>query len=323
MQAPGGGRRSLDPDQMPSPITVMEDDQRNNQGDFNTNEKGQTPPLVTTRFTVKDFGNASPRYMRSTMYYVPATEDMRKQTGVPFGLVINPLARTHQDEIEPPVTDFGPEGPVRCSRCKAYMSPMMQFTDGGRKFQCVFCKALTEVPAAYFQHLDHTGKRSDCYQRPELCLGTYECMATKDYCRDGKQPNPPGVIFAIDVSYPMVKEGVVDLLCKHMKEMLRNLPRDTNCDKSKMRVGFMTYDSKINFYNINSKLAQPQQMTVGDVGDMFVPLSEGFFVTPEEAEAVIDSLMEQIPHMFHETKETETILGPVIQAGSEAFKVGV
>ena len=103
--------------------------------------------------------------------------------------------------------------------------------------------------------------------------------------------------------------------------MLRNLPRDTNCDKSAMKVGFMTYDSKINFYNINSKLAQPQQMTVGDVSDMFVPLSEGFFVSPEESEAVIDALMEQIPLMFNDTKETETILGPVIQAGKEAFKV--
>merc|ERR1719385_52779 len=323
---PGGGmgagapRRSLDPDHMPSPIAVMEDDQRNNGGDFNTNEKGLTPPLVTTKFRVQDYGNASPRYIRSTMYYVPGSEDMRKQTGVPFGLVISPIARTQQDENEPPITDFGPEGPVRCSRCKAYMCPLMQFTDGGRKFQCPFCRAITEVRADYFQHLDHNGRRIDAYQRPELCLGTYECLATTDYCRDSKKPSPPAIIFAIDVSYPMIKEGVVEILCKNMKEMLRNPPRDTNCDKSSMRVGFMTYDSKINFYNCNSKLAQPQQMTVGDVGDMFVPLSEGFFVSPEDSEAVIDSLMETIPQMFGETKETETILGPVIQAGKEAFK---
>merc|ERR1719385_178214 len=323
---PGGGmgagapRRSLDPDHMPSPIAVMEDDQRNNGGDFNTNEKGLTPPLVTTKFRVQDYGNASPRYIRSTMYYVPGSEDMRKQTGVPFGLVISPIARTQQDENEPPITDFGPEGPVRCSRCKAYMCPLMQFTDGGRKFQCPFCRAITEVRADYFQHLDHNGRRIDVFQRPELCLGTYECLATTDYCRDSKKPSPPAIIFAIDVSYPMIKEGVVEILCKNMKEMLRNLPRDTNCDKSSMRVGFMTYDSKINFYNCNSKLAQPQQMTVGDVGDMFVPLSEGFFVSPEDSEAVIDSLMETIPQMFGETKETETILGPVIQAGKEAFK---
>ena len=57
------------------------------------------------------------------------------------------------DEIEPPVTDFGPSGPVRCMRCKAYMCSLMQFIDGGRRFQCGFCKATTEVPAEYFQHL--------------------------------------------------------------------------------------------------------------------------------------------------------------------------
>lgn len=87
------------------------------------------------------------------------------------------------------------------------------------------------------------------------------------------------------------------------------------------RVGFMTYDSKVHFYNVNKGLSQPQQMSVGDVGDMFVPLVEGFLVDASEAEAVIDSLVEQIPVMFGETRETETILGPVIQAAKEAFKV--
>ena len=155
---PGGTSnrpRTLDPDQMPSPIVVMDEDERANGGNFDTKEKGQTPPLVTTKFTVRDYGNASPRYIRSTMYHVPSTEDVRKQTGVPFGLVISPLARIQEGESEPPVSDFGPTGPVRCMRCKAYMCAMMQFIDGGRRFQCVFCKATSEVPGDYFQHLDH------------------------------------------------------------------------------------------------------------------------------------------------------------------------
>ncbi len=88
-----------------------------------------------------------------------------------------------------------------------------------------------------------------------------------------------------------------------------------------MRVGFMTYDNKINFYNIKGNLSQPQQLTVGDVDDMFVPLVDGLMCSVEESDAVIDSLLEQIPHMFAETRETETILAPVIQAGKEAFKV--
>lgn len=34
------------------------------------------------------------------------------------------------------------------------------------------------------------------------------------------------------------------------------------------------------------------------------------------------SLLDQIPEMFADTRETETVFGPVIQAGMEALKVG-
>jgi protein transport protein SEC24 len=260
--------------------------------------------------------------MRATMYSVPDSPDMKKQTGVPLGLVMSPLAAPQEGEYPTPIVDLGPTGPVRCLRCKAYMSPFMTFTDGGKRFQCSFCKANTEVPQEYFQHLDHTGQRMDKYERPELCLGTYDIVATKDYCRDNVFPKPPGILFAIDVSYPMVKEGIVALVCQNMKEILKSLPVDEAAGHttSNMKVGFMTYDSKINFYNCNAALAQPQQMTVGDVDDMFVPLAQGLMVDLEKSEAVIDSLLEQIPRMFAETRETETILGPVIQAGKEAFK---
>lgn len=62
-------------------------------------------------------------------------------------------------------------------------------------------------------------------------------------------------------------------------------------------------------------------LVVGDVQDMFMPLLDGFLSTPEESEAVIDALMEQIPAMFQDTRETETILLPAILAGLEALKV--
>ena len=39
------------------------------------------------------------------------------------------------------------------------------------------------VPNEYFNHLDHSGRRMDWFQRPELCLGSYEILATKQYCK--------------------------------------------------------------------------------------------------------------------------------------------
>lgn len=62
-------------------------------------------------------------------------------------------------------------------------------------------------------------------------------------------------------------------------------------------------------------------MVVGDTQEMFMPLLDGFLSTPEESESVIDALMEQIPVMFADTKETEIVLLPAIVAGLEALKV--
>lgn len=107
-----------------------------------------------------------------------------------------------------------------------------------------------------------------------------------------------------------------------MKEILRNLPVDADQTKSNMKVGFITYNTSIHFYNVKSNLAQPQMLVVGDVSDVFMPLLDGFLCDPEESETVIDSLMTQIPAMFGDTRETETILAPAIQAGLEALKVG-
>ncbi|CAG7838332.1 unnamed protein product [Allacma fusca] len=307
------GTKRLDPDQMPSAIGVMQEDQQSRGGVFQTNQRGLLPPLVTTKFLVEDHGNASPRFVRSTMYSIPAQPDMLKQTAVPFAIVVNPLDNPARDEQPISCVDLGPMGPVRCIRCKAYMSPLMQFIDGGRRFQCLLCKATTEVPPEYFQHLDHQGQRVDKWERPELCKGTYEFVATMEYCRNNALPKEPAFIFVLDVSYNNVKSGLVNLLCSHMKSLLENLPSHTP-------VGFITYNSKVHFYNIDSSLAQPQMVIVPDVADMFMPLLKGFLVPRAEAINAIDNLMNQIPAMFHDTKETDAVLGPAVQAGMEALK---
>ncbi|XP_035753168.1 protein transport protein Sec24C isoform X1 [Egretta garzetta] len=314
-------RHRIDPDAIPSPIQVIEDD-RSNRGSepFVTGVRGQVPPLVTTNFLVKDQGNASPRYIRCTSYNIPCTSDMAKQSQVPLAAVIKPLATLPPEEALPYLVDHGESGPVRCNRCKAYMCPFMQFIEGGRRFQCCFCSCVTEVPPHYFQHLDHTGKRVDFYDRPELSLGSYEFLATVDYCKNNKFPSPPAFIFMIDVSYNAVKSGLVRLICEELKSLLDYLPREGNMEESAIRVGFVTYNKVLHFYNVKSSLAQPQMMVVSDVADMFVPLLDGFLVNVNESRTVIASLLDQIPEMFADTRETETVFAPVIQAGLEALK---
>ncbi|KAJ7987783.1 hypothetical protein DPEC_G00330090 [Dallia pectoralis] len=314
-------QKRLDPDSIPSPIQVIEDDRANKSSEpFTTGVRGQAPPLVTTNFQVKDQGNASPRFMRCTAYNMPCTADMAKQSQVPLAAVIKPLATLPPEETPPYMVDHGEGGPIRCNRCKAYMCPYMQFIEGGRRFQCGFCSCVTEVPPHYFQHLDHTGKRVDCYDRPELSLGSYEFVATVDYCKNNKLPQPPSFVFFIDVSYNAVKSGMVNIVCQELKTLLDYLPRENPDAESAVRVGFVTYNKVLHFYNVKSSLAQPQMMVVSDVSDMFLPLLDGFLVNVNDSRVVIESLLDQIPEMFADTRETETVFGPVIQAGLEALK---
>lgn len=72
-----------------------------------------------------------------------------------------------------------------------------------------------------------------------------------------------------------------------------------------MRVGFITYDKTVNFYNIFIQSAQ--QPVVGDIHDMFMPFLDGFLGDPEGSEALIAQFIEQI-------------LMPAIQVGLQVLK---
>ncbi|RVW99549.1 Protein transport protein Sec24-like CEF [Vitis vinifera] len=85
------------------------------------------------------------------------------------------------------VVDFGESGPVRCSRCKGYINPFMKFIDQGRRFICNLCGEY-KLSDLLMKHLVTTiaiwgpdGRRRDAEERPELCRGTVEFVASKEY----------------------------------------------------------------------------------------------------------------------------------------------
>uniref|UniRef100_A0A8I4A4L6 SEC24 homolog D, COPII coat complex component n=1 Tax=Callithrix jacchus TaxID=9483 RepID=A0A8I4A4L6_CALJA len=322
MAGPPQPQKKLDLDSIPSPIQVIENDRASRGGQvYATNTRGQIPPLVTTDCIIQDQGNASPRFIRCTTYCFPCTSDMAKQAQIPLAAVIKPFATIPSNETPLYLVNHGESGPVRCNRCKAYMCPFMQFIEGGRRYQCGFCNCVNDVPPFYFQHLDHIGRRLDHYEKPELSLGSYEYVATLDYCRKNKPPNPPAFIFMIDVSYSNIKNGLVKLICEELKTVLEKLPKEEQEEMSAIRVGFITYNKVLHFFNVKSNLAQPQMMVVTDVGEVFVPLLDGFLVNYQESQSVIHNLLDQIPDMFADSNENETVFAPVIQAGMEALKI--
>ncbi|CAP26255.2 Protein CBR-SEC-24.1 [Caenorhabditis briggsae] len=320
---PGGPpqqrQQRLDPNMMPSAVQVIDEDSARS-GIFPTGyPHAELPPLVSTFSFAQDQGNCNPKFMRSTLYTAPQTNDILKASQIPLAVVISPFAPLNEYEVkEPPVVDLGPQGPIRCQRCKAYICPFMEFQDGGRSFRCPFCHARTSVEDAYFAHLDHTGRRTDIEMRPELCLGAYDLVATKQYCKNGLAPKEPAFIFMIDVSYNALSNGMLPILCQNLEKVLRNLPRETGQLESSIRVGLATFDQAVHFFDISS--ASPKMLVMSDVLEPFVPMVDGLLLPYNDALPGLRAALAEIPKIFAQSKTTETILQPVVQAGLDALK---
>lgn len=174
----------IDPNQIPSPIAVHEADQELFiAAPFMTMSKSM-PPLASSRFCAIDQGSCNPRFIRSTMYSVPTSEEIRKISHIPLGLVVQPLADLDPTEAPIPVSDFRANGPPRCLRCYAYVNAYFRFMDGGRRYLCNMCGHSNEVLPEYFANLDMNGRRIDIDQRPELMFGSYEFEVEKVCCFD-------------------------------------------------------------------------------------------------------------------------------------------
>jgi protein transport protein SEC24 len=138
-----GPRPRIDPDQIPSPVTVRAEDQRRFEHDAFLTCSRAGVPLASTDYVAVDQGNSNPRFMRLTTYALPTTDDLANAAHIPLGLVIQPLAPLKPEEGEVPVVDFGESGPPRCAQCRGYINPWCVFIDGGQKFICNLCGAAT------------------------------------------------------------------------------------------------------------------------------------------------------------------------------------
>lgn len=105
----------------------------------------------------------------------------------------------------------------------------------------------------------------------------------------------------------------MSVLCQSLLENLDKLPGD-----SRTRIGFMTFDSTIHFYNLQDGLSQPQMLIVSDIDDVFLPTPDSLLVNLHESKELIKDLLNALPNMFLNTRETHSALGPALQA---AFKL--
>ncbi|WOL14443.1 protein transport protein Sec24-like [Canna indica] len=299
----------IDPNQIPRPVpsssVLLFETRQGNQANV--------PPPATTNFIVKDNGNCSPRLMRCTMNQIPCTGDLLSTSSMPLALMVQPLALPHPSEEAIQVVDFGESGPIRCSRCKGYINPFMRFIDHGRKFICNFCGFTNETPRDYYCNLGPDGRRHDADDRPELCRGTVEFVATREYMV--RDPMPAVFFFVIDVSLNAIQTGATAAACSAISQSLSDLP-----DGPRTMVGIATFDCTIHFYNLRRASQQPLMLIVPDINDVYTPLHTDIIVQLTECRRSLEQLLENIPSMFENNKVADSAFGAAIKAGFLALK---
>lgn len=323
MGAPGSAsaQGKVDPEQIPSIPRSRDFPAKYYLEHIYPTMEQHLPPPAAVPFVAFDQGNCSPKYARLTMNNIPSSQDALASTGLPLGLILQPLAPLQDGEQPIPVIDFGDEGPPRCRRCRAYINPFMTFRAGGNKFVCNMCTHPNDVPANYFAPTDPSGIRVDRADRQELMLGTVEFTVPREYW--SKQPVPMRWLFLIDVSAEAISKGFVHGICEGILNSIYPEDAEEGTQTQRLppgaKVGIVTFDREVQFYNLSSRLEQAQMIIMPDVAEPFVPISEGLFVDPEPSKTLITNLLRQIPQLFSRVPRPDPVLLPTLEAALAAL----
>ena len=257
----------VDPEQIPSVPRARDGAARFYLQHVYPTMEQHLPPCGGIPFVAQDQGNSSPKFARLTLNNIPSSSDALASTGLPLGLVLQPLAALQGGEQEIPVLDFGDVGPPRCRRCRAYINPFMVFRSGGNKLVCNMCTFPNDVTPEYFAPTDPSGVRVDRNQRSELTTGTVEYLVPKEYW--AKEPVGLRWLFVIDVSQDANDKGFLQAFCEGILEALYGDDLDSNQEEKYddfeneaprslprgSRVGFVTFDKAVQFYNCSVSIS--------------------------------------------------------------------
>ncbi|KAJ7997145.1 hypothetical protein DPEC_G00225920 [Dallia pectoralis] len=247
--------------------------------------------------------NCHPEVFRSTLTSIPQTQSLLNKAKLPLGLLLHPF----KDLTQLPVVTSSTI--VRCRSCRTYINPFVNFLDQ-RRWKCNLCYRVNDVPEE-FMYNPVSRSYGEPHKRPEVQNATIEFIAPSEYML--RPPQPAVYLFVLDVSHNAVETGYVDVVCQSLLENINSLPGD-----SRTKIGFITFDSTIHFYNLQEGLSQPQMLIVSDIEDIFLPTPDSLLVNLDECKEMVQDLLKSLPNMFGKTMETQSALGPTLQA---AFKL--
>jgi protein transport protein SEC24 len=209
-----------------------------------------------------------------------------------MAIICQPFAELTPLEEPVPLIDYGEAGPLRCTRCRAYVNPHFGWASGGKEAVCNFCGQRMDVAPEYFCALDEKNRRRDEVDRPELVRGTVDYLAPRDY--SDVLPGLPGLVFVIEASQLSVQSGFFHQVLWTIRSLVAFLP-------SHSRVGIITFDQTLHFYSFSPYVDEARQIIMADLEDPFVPCGADCLcvdVQDEAYSAQFEALLERLPDLF-------------------------
>lgn len=181
-----------------------------------------------------------------------------------------------------------------------------------------------------------TRQHIDILTRPELNYGSIEYVASVEYMV--RPPQPATYMYVFECTASAVQTGYIKHFAKAMLESLDKIPGD-----SRTLIGFMAFDSKLHFFNLNEKKAVHLMMPdiqgiylnfylleinfvcILHCLDVFIPHANCLLVNFQSCRSQIEDFLTNILPTFpfdsnshDEVADHEAALGPALQV---AFKV--
>ena len=96
---------------------------------------------------------------------------------------------------------------------------------------------------------------------------------------------------------------------------------------NRTKIGVITYDSAVHFYNLKASLSQPQMLVVPEVNEIFLPQLDDLLVNLQDSKgihcpnlfahatpAVIKTLIQKLPSMFQSSKSVDAATAAALKA---------
>lgn len=202
-------------------------------------------------------GNASCRYVRSSVYNIPESQSTLQKSHVPFSLILSPLAELGPRDSPVPYADKTTSFVLRCQRCGAFANLYFTFKDHSEKYVCNLCDLESDVDARYLDH-----KTPNLEQFPEHFSAVTDMIVSDEFKINEVRGHC--VLVCLDFSL----EGLVNGSYYHCLGSIRSALDSLDDD---MSLGFVLWDSTVSFFRFDengdsaviSRCADPTQPVAG------------------------------------------------------------